>query len=265
MTPAVQPDPDGIVTKSRPAVLIVAGSDSSGGAGIQADIITVNAMGCHPLTAITAITAQDNHQVTAVYPLPSKQVRAQMETALRGYPVAAIKTGMLHNRETIALLVEICAAHPHIPLIIDPVLCSSSGKPLLDADAIAPLRAELFSLARLVTPNIPEAELLTDIACNNDDARELAARSILAFGAKAVLLKGGHSEGDILTDTYIDSVLSGDSPHYFSSPRIITSKPPRGTGCRLASAIACGLARGVSLEEAIRDGRDYVQTYLRAL
>ncbi|HEY4250846.1 MAG TPA: bifunctional hydroxymethylpyrimidine kinase/phosphomethylpyrimidine kinase [Roseomonas sp.] len=233
-------------------VLICAGSDSGGGAGIQADIKAVTALGGFAMTAITALTAQNTLGVQGVLPVPVDFIRQQMRLVLDDLGADAIKTGMLHDIATIeAVLAEL----PHgVPLVADPVMVAKGGHPLLRPDAVETLKAKLIPAAALVTPNLPEAELLAGHAIAGEADMERAGRTILALGAQAVLMKGGHMEGE----TLVDLLVSPAGIARFASPRIDT-RHTHGTGCTLASAIATGLAQGMPLHDAVARARRYVR------
>lgn len=235
----------------RGRVLAIAGSDSGGGAGIQADVKTIAALGAYAATAITAITVQDTRAVHAVHPIPPAIVGAQIACVLADPGADAVKTGMLVDAETVRHVAASLRAFPGLPLIIDPVMVASSGTRLLAEDAIEALRAELFPLATLVTPNLPEAEILAGFPIRDRASMERAA---LAISARAVLVKGGHLPGD----TVVDILVEDGAISVFEQPRI--PGPPRhGTGCTLASAIATGLAQGMPLLDAVRRARAYLQ------
>ena len=238
-------------------VLIVAGSDSGGGAGIQADIKTVTMLGGYAATAITALTAQNTLGVSGVLPVPAEFVAQQMRAVLEDIGADAIKTGMLLNAGIINALAEVLADYPAIPLIVDPVMIAKGGASLLDPAALASLR-HLFPRTALLTPNIPEAEALLDRVIASVDDMIAAAGDLLETGAKAVLLKGGHLEGTTVTDIL---AMHGTITR-FDSPRIET-RHTHGTGCTLASAIATGLAQRLSLTEAVARARDYVTEAIR--
>ncbi|MEI7608175.1 MAG: bifunctional hydroxymethylpyrimidine kinase/phosphomethylpyrimidine kinase [Rhodospirillaceae bacterium] len=240
----------------RGRVLVVAGSDSGGGAGIQGDIKTITALGGYAATAITALTAQNTRGVFGVLPVPPEFVAQQMRLVLEDIGADALKTGMLHSAaviEAVAAVVEELGIG--IPLVVDPVMVSKSGAPLLDPDAVQALKQTLLVRAELATPNIPEAMVLTGM----DGIRDLAemrhaAALILSLGPRAVLIKGGHMEGEILTD-----LLSWeDGEDVFQSPRLHTPHT-HGTGCTLASAIAASLALGFGLRDAVVRARGYLQ------
>ena len=234
----------------RGRVLAIGGSDSGGGAGIQADVKTITALDAYAATAITAITVQDTRAVHAVHKLPPVLIGEQIACALADPGIDAVKTGMLVDTATI-LAVAAALRPAGIPLVVDPVMVSSSGTRLLAEDALATLRKTLFPLATLVTPNIPEAELLSGLPIHDRPAMERAAHAI---GARAVLVKGGHLPGE----TVVDMLVGEAGTTVFEHPRI--PGPPRhGTGCALASAIAACLAQGMALADAVRRARAYVQ------
>ncbi len=235
-------------------VLIVAGSDSGGGAGVQADLKTVTALGGYAATAITALTAQNTTGVHGVHEVPAAFVAEQMRVVLDDIGADAVKTGMLHRPdviEAVAGTLRRCA--PSTPLVVDPVMYAKGGAPLLDDDARAPLVEILLPMARIVTPNRPEAEHLAGMAIAGDDDMRCAAERILALGPQAVLVKGGHMEGATIVDLLVDR----DGAQRFTGRRI-DSRHTHGTGCTLASAIAAGLASGMDLPRAVRRARDYV-------
>ncbi len=237
-------------------VLVIAGSDSGGGAGIQADIKAIMAMGGFSATAVTAITAQNTVGVHAVHALPPDLVQAQIEAVLDDIGADAIKTGMLGDAATVRRVAACVAGSARsIPLVIDPVMVAKGGQPLLAIEALDALREDLLPLAALVTPNLPEAECLLGHPIT--DAAD-AARKLIRRGAKAVLVKGGHGEGRDVTDVLADA----DGVRLFTMPRIET-RHTHGTGCTLASAIAAGLAQGMGLDAAVGRARAYVQEAIR--
>lgn len=240
----------------RGRVLIVAGSDSGGGAGIQADIKTVTAMGGYAATAITALTAQNTRGVFGVVPVDPEFVALQMRVVLEDIGADAIKIGMLGSAavvEAVALVLE--ERGIGTPLVLDPVMVAKSGDFLLEPEAMHALRQSLVAMADVITPNIPEAEALTGMSEIRDlDDMRRAASLIRTLGPKAVLLKGGHMEGD----TLYDLLSTEDEDVVFESPRIHTPHT-HGTGCTLSSAIATGLAQGVSLRDSVERARIYVE------
>lgn len=233
-------------------VLIIAGSDSGGGAGIQGDIKTVSALNGYAMTAITALTAQNTQGVFGIHPIPEAFIAQQITLCLSDIGADAIKTGMLHS----AAVIDTVVMHTPrtIPLVVDPVMVAKGGSPLLETAALDALKAKLIPRATLITPNLPEAELLLGHAIS-EDGMEHAARELLGLGSSAVLLKGGHGSGDTLTDVLVQH---GGKVTKLSAKRI-GSRHTHGTGCALASAIATGLAQQLSLEEAFRRAHAYVQ------
>ena len=241
-------------------VLIVAGSDSGGGAGIQADIKTVTALGGYAATAITALTAQDTQTVHGVYPVPADFVAEQMRVVLADIGADCIKTGMIHSLPIIEAVAETASRHgAGIPLLVDPVLVAKGGASLLEPSAMRALATTLVGQADLVTPNIPEAERLTGLTVATVDDMARAAERIHELGPKAVLIKGGHLESDRITD-----LLSHPGGiERFHADRI-ESRHTHGTGCTLASAIATGIAQGVTLVDAVARARRYLRAAIEA-
>ncbi len=245
---------------TKPRVLIVAGSDSGGGAGIQADIKTITMLGGFATTAVTALTAQNTLGVEDVMPVQASFVGAQMRSVLTDIGADAIKTGMLGSArvvETVAGLCESLAAG--VPLIVDPVMVAKGGARLLDRDAHDALVLRLLPLASVLTPNIPEAEALTGMKISTLRDMERAADALLGLGPSAVLVKGGHLEGDTVTD--ILRTADG-AEHRFECPRIV-SRSTHGTGCTLASGIAAGVAEGLTLHGAVERAREFVLQGIR--
>ncbi|MCV9998821.1 bifunctional hydroxymethylpyrimidine kinase/phosphomethylpyrimidine kinase [Pararhizobium sp. YC-54] len=239
-------------------VLAVAGSDSSGGAGIVRDIETLAAFGVKASVAITAVTVQTHDHVQQVDAVAPDRVAQQMRAALSANPIAAIKIGMLATSATIAAVVTVLADYPGIPVVLDPVLVSTSGRALLTPDAMDDLR-ELFRSCTLITPNLPELSVLAAPAgTTSSDSMADQARSLLTAGAKAVLVKGGHGDGAESIDILFQADHAGQS---FASPRLAATM--RGTGCTLASAIAARLALGDTLSMAVAEGKAFVHRMLR--
>jgi len=239
----------------RGRVLIVAGSDSGGGAGIQADIKTVTMLDAYAATAVTALTAQNTEGVFGVLPIPPDFIRQQIEVVLDDIGADAIKTGMLHDRavvETLAAVLQERAGA--IPLVVDPVMAAKGGARLIDPDAVEALKRLLIGRATVLTPNLPEAEILCGVAIGGIGAMRSAGENLLRLGCRAVLVKGGHLAGDIVTDVLVTAAGS----RIWESPRI-ASRHTHGTGCTLASAIAAGLAQGLDIENAVDRARTYVQ------
>lgn len=239
------------------SALTIAGSDSSGGAGVQADLKTFGTFGIHGLSAITAVTAQSMREVVAIHRVPAKQVEQQLCAVFGDFPIAAVKIGMLGSATTISTVARFLRERCKVPIVLDPVLISSSGTRLLPARALAVLREELIPLADMLTPNVPEAEsLLGRCLTTPKDLRE-AARDLLGLGAKSILLKGGHHEGDPVCDYLVDASRA----RVFRHARMPILA--RGTGCVLSAAIAAGLAHGRARITAVRDAEHYLQRALQ--
>jgi hydroxymethylpyrimidine/phosphomethylpyrimidine kinase len=239
-------------------VLIVAGSDSGGGAGIQADVKAVTMLGGYAMTAITAITVQNTLGVHGVMPVPTDFIARQIEAVLSDIGADCIKTGMLHSAEVIEAV--IAQLPKDVPLIADPVMVAKGGAPLLQPEAVETLKALLVPRAALLTPNLPEAEVICGFDIKTDMDKMRAADKILQMGAGALLLKGGHATGafGLPSEEIEDWLFTNDEFHTFKCPRIF-SKNTHGTGCTLASAIASGVAQGLTLHDAVKRGRDYVR------
>ncbi len=236
-------------------VLIVAGSDSGGGAGIQADIKTVTSLGAFAMTAVTAITVQNTQGVTAVHEVPLDIVAGQIEAVVADIGVDVIKTGMLASCPMIETVADTLArAAPGVPRVVDPVMRAKGGHALLAEDAAQALVKRLVRGAAMVTPNLPEAEVLTGRTIKSIGDMEQAVEACRALGAQAVLLKGGHLEGAQL----LDLLITSDQVIRFEDTRIDTTST-HGTGCTLASAIAAGLSRGLGLRDAVIAARTYVR------
>jgi hydroxymethylpyrimidine/phosphomethylpyrimidine kinase len=239
----------------RGRVLIVAGSDSGGGAGIQADIKAVTAMGAFAATAITALTAQNTEGVHGVVAVEPAFIAQQIEVVLTDIGADALKTGMLHSAEVIATVASSLKKHaPGVPLVVDPVMVAKGGHRLLLSEAEAALRDTLLPMAALVTPNLPEAEVLVGFPVSVEADMRRAAERLAALGAKAVLMKGGHLEGETVVD-----LLFHDGRFDRFEDRRIPGRNTHGTGCTLASAIAAGLAQKMSLLDAVARARTYVR------
>jgi len=240
-------------------VLIVAGSDSGGGAGIQADIKTVTALGGYAATALTALTAQNTLGVFGIVPVEPSFVRRQMEAVLGDIGADCIKTGMLHDAAIVAAAADCLEAMArYVPRVIDPVMLSTSGARLLDPAAVVALRERLIAGATVLTPNIPEAEALLGRRIASVADMEPAARALGALGPRIVVLKGGHLAGDTVRDVVVDA---GEC-YALESPRIAT-RHTHGTGCTFASAIATGLAQGMAPRAAIERAHAFVQQAIR--
>jgi hydroxymethylpyrimidine/phosphomethylpyrimidine kinase len=242
----------------RPCALSIAGSDSGGGAGIQADLRTFAAHGVHGLCVVTALTAQNTRAVTAVHEVPAGVLAAQWRALLDDFVIGAVKTGMLGTRRQVLAVTRLLGGRPGpMPVVVDPVMVATSGAVLLDPDALTALRERLLPLADLLTPNLPEAELLLGRRIRAGDDLAHAARELLALGPRAVLLKGGHLPGGSVVDvlcTLADDVR-------IRHRRLAVEG--HGTGCTLSAAVAARLARGDDLVDAVRGAGDYVHRALR--
>lgn len=243
-------------------VLIVAGSDSGGGAGIQADIKSVTALGGFAMTAITALTAQNTRGVHGIHEVPADFIAQQIRVVLEDLGADCIKIGMLHRPDVIETVIDALTKYaPDVPVVVDPVMIAKGGHSLLEDAAQDALRNQLLPMAYVVTPNLPEAEVLIGSKIAGADGMPLAAQALMALGPKAVLLKGGHLEGEgPLVDILLDE--TGEI-HRFESERIETVNT-HGTGCTLASATACGIAQGMSLLEAVTRASDYVRAAIQS-
>lgn len=242
----------------RPIALTIAGSDSGGGAGIQADLKTFAALGVYGCSAISSLTAQNTCGVQGVFPVPPDFVKAQIHSVLSDIPVGAIKTGMLATADIIRAVAQALTEFASIPLVLDPVMVATSGDRLLAEDAITCLIADLLPRATLITPNLLEAAaLLNELPATDVRTMRVQAAKLRDLGATAVLIKGGHGAGD----SAVDVLLLGDVFEEFSAPRIAT-RNTHGTGCTLASAIAAGLAKGLSLRDAVAAAKVYLHQAL---
>jgi hydroxymethylpyrimidine/phosphomethylpyrimidine kinase len=237
-----------------PRVLSIAGSDSGGGAGIQADLKTFSAMGCYGMTAITAVTAQNTLGVTAIHGVPVEVLKAQICAVMDDIGVDALKIGMLHSPELVRVVAWAIDEYRIERVVLDPVMVATSGDRLIAEETIAVLVSELFHRVTLVTPNLDEAALLLGGAISSIAALDDAAARLLALGAHAVLLKGGHLPGDEVVDVL---AMRGEVHQRLQSSRIASGNV-HGTGCTLSSAIAAGLALGLSLPQAVAEARRYV-------
>jgi hydroxymethylpyrimidine/phosphomethylpyrimidine kinase len=244
--------------QSRGRVLIIAGSDSGGGAGVQADLKTVTALGGYAATAITAITVQNTLGVLGVHPIPTEVIVAQARAVLDDIGADVIKTGMLGGAEVVEAVAALLA-QAGLPAVIDPVMVAKGGAALLGPPAMDAMRSQLVPQAALLTPNAPEAAALTGLDVQTTDDLRRAGEALLAMGAGAVLMKGGHVEGPVLTDILMTA--AGETT--FSGPRIET-RHTHGTGCTLASACAAGLGQGLKLEDAVARAWSYVVEAIRA-
>ncbi|MFT5422047.1 MAG: hydroxymethylpyrimidine/phosphomethylpyrimidine kinase [Candidatus Endobugula sp.] len=237
-----------------PSVLTIAGSDSGGGAGIQADIKTISALGCFASSALTAVTVQNTLGVTGIHSVPAEVVRDQIKAVMDDIEPSVIKIGMIHSKELAIVVAETLQQYPTVDVIFDPVMVAASGDVLIEDDTIIVLKECLFPLASVVTPNIDEATILSGLSIKNvDDMRE-AAHRILKTACKAVLLKGGHLQGNTLFDLYIDQ--SGKQLLFTSDA--ISTPNIHGAGCTLSAAIAAYRATGYAIEDAVQHAHGYV-------
>jgi hydroxymethylpyrimidine/phosphomethylpyrimidine kinase len=242
---------------SQSVALTIAGSDSGGGAGIQADLKTFAALGVYGLSVITAVTAQNTIGVRAVQDIEPSMVGAQIDAVAEDFSIGALKTGMLSNAQIIAAVAARIRHHGLPNLVVDPVMLAKSGDRLLRDDAVQALRDLLIPLAEVVTPNLPEAEVIGGSSIRSLGDRVSAGREILGLGARAVVVKGGHG-GD---DPVIDLLVTTGGVQQFQARRISTTST-HGTGCTFSAAIAAGLARGLGLADAVREAREYVSLAL---
>lgn len=245
-------------TQQPPAVLTIAGSDCSAGAGIQADLKTFQHFRTHGLTAITCVVSETANIVRAVHPVPVGIVRDQILLLLDSFPLAAIKTGMLYSAAHVTAVADVLKDHRHIPLIVDPVMIASTGAPLLEPDAIIAYRELLLPLATLITPNLPEADVLLGYPIPDLTALEPAALQLSKIFNTAILLKGGHLEGTECIDLLADQARV----HSITAPRIPVSGS-HGTGCTLSAAITAAIANGNSISQSIKIAKAYLGLTLR--
>jgi hydroxymethylpyrimidine/phosphomethylpyrimidine kinase len=239
-------------------VLSIAGSDSGGGAGIQADQRTVRAIGGHALTAVTAVTAQDTRRVWAWKAVPDSLIAAQVSSALRGFEVAAVKTGLLPGPGAIRAVARVLRAHPLLPLVVDPVISSTSGTRFLTRQGLLVLERELLPSASVITPNWPEAAALSGLPVSSHAQAQRAAGALADRVGAPVLVKGGHSRGGACRDCLC---MPGGAAVWFENPRIAT-RNTHGTGCVLSAAIAAWLGRGADLVSAVRLAESFLQKAL---
>ncbi|RXH12052.1 bifunctional hydroxymethylpyrimidine kinase/phosphomethylpyrimidine kinase [Bradyrhizobium guangzhouense] len=239
---------------TTPVALTIAGSDSSGGAGIQADLKTFAALGVYGASAITALTAQNTKGVTGIHAVPADLVAAQIDAVFSDLDVGAVKIGMVAQAASIDAIAAALARWKPRHVVLDPVMVATSGDRLLAAEAVAALRAKLMPLASVITPNLPEAAALLDEPVARSEAEiESQGRRLLSLGCRAVLIKGGHGEGAESTDY----LVSADAAVALAAPRIAT-RNTHGTGCSLSSAVAAGLAKGEDLATAVRHAKSWI-------
>lgn len=245
---------------TTPVALTIAGSDSSGGAGIQADLKTFAALGVYGASAITALTAQNTRAVTAIHAVPADFVRAQIDAVFSDLDVGAVKIGMVGQLAAIEAIAEALQHWSPRHVVLDPVMVATTGKRLLAPDAIDGLRTKLIPLASLITPNLPEAAaLLNEPLAEGEAAIEAQGKRLLAFGCPAVLIKGGHGQGN----ESIDTLVRAGGTLALPAPRIATENT-HGSGCSLSSAIAAELAKGAALETAVRNAKAFVSAAIAA-
>lgn len=235
-----------------PRILVIAGSDSGGGAGIQADIKTITCLGGYAMTAITAVTVQNTLGVSAIHAIPPEVVAAQMRACIDDIGADAVKIGMVGSAATVRAVAEVLA-DCRVPIVLDPVMVAKGGASLLDEEAAGAMIELLLPLAFVVTPNSPELAMLTETLVEDEADALLAAQELLATGPRAVLAKGGHLAGDVITDW----LVTRGGHRALTSPRV-TTRHTHGTGCTLASALACGLGAGMELEAAVVRARAFV-------
>jgi len=258
MIESITSTPDASLRYAR--VLSIAGSDSGGGAGIQADLKTFGALGCYGMTAIAALTAQNTRGVSGIHPVPPAFLKAQIQAVVEDIGVDAVKLGMLHGPEVVEVVAWAIDRYRLPNVVLDPVMVATSGDRLIAAETVAVLVRELFPRAVVITPNLDEAALLIGRTIDGIDALDAAADALLALGAQGVLLKGGHLPGDEVADVLL---LRSGERHRYGSRRIVTSNS-HGTGCTLSSAIAAHLALGHALPEAVAHARAFVLGALRS-
>jgi hydroxymethylpyrimidine/phosphomethylpyrimidine kinase len=240
--------------KKYKSVLTIAGSDSGGGAGIQADLKTISALGCYATSVITAVTAQNTRGVRAIHPVPPSIVRAQLEAVMEDIMPDAIKIGMLDRPEVVRMVADCLHAYPSIPVVLDPVMVASSGDRLIAEETVYALVEMLFPIAQLITPNLDEAAMLIQRPITEKEQLLDAALDIFDLGAQAILVKGGHLRGELVADL----LLWGYKAYRILEKTYINTKNGHGTGCTLSSAIAVELAKGAALEDAVASASAFV-------
>lgn len=248
------------MSKTFTKILTIAGSDSGGGAGIQADLKTFSALECYGMSAITALTAQNTMAIEGVFQVPAEFVKAQIDMVFDDLGADAVKIGMLNTSDIILTVSECLMMHAAKNIVLDPVMISKSGDPLLKRSAINALKETLIPIASIITPNIPEAEVLLEHSIESLKDMEKAAFDLKHLGAQAVLIKGGHATSDTSTDCLL---TTDDHIHWLESPRI-SSKNTHGTGCTLSSAIASYLGKGQSLKDAVTKSKNYISLSIEA-
>ncbi len=248
-------------TRTYCRVLTIAGSDSGGGAGIQADLKTFSALGCYGMSVITALTAQNTLGVTGIHPIPPSFAAEQMSAVFSDIGADAVKIGMLYSAELIEVVADQLSALGARNIVLDPVMVAQSGDKLLQDEAIEAIKKHLLPLADVVTPNIPEASVLLDQRLNHLEDMQAGAKALAAFGSQSILIKGGHlSEGDSTDLLY----LSGEDRFVILEGERIETRNNHGTGCTLSSAIASYMARGCGIEEAVSKAKEYISKAIEA-
>lgn len=247
--------------KSYYRALTIAGSDSGGGAGIQADLKTFSALGCFGMSVITALTAQNTVAVTGIHPVPPEFIAAQIDAVISDIGVDAVKIGMLHSPEVIRAVAESLQKHQCSQIVLDPVMIAKSGDKLLRDDAVQALKEVLIPMSTVITPNLPEASVLLGRSVTSRDQMAEGCRDLAALGCENVFLKGGHLEDEIVADLLYD-VQTGEMLELESS-RVDTPNS-HGTGCTISSAITAGIARGLSIADAVRAAKEYISGALAA-
>jgi len=247
-------------TSRYPLLLTIAGSDSGGGAGIQADLKTFSALGCYGMSAITALTAQNTTGVRAIHAIPPQMLRDQIDAVIEDIGVDAVKIGMLHAPEIVQVVADAIDRHQLRQVVLDPVMIATSGAVLIENEAVQALVQQLFPRVQLITPNLDEAGFLVGQTLKNEADMEAAADQLLGLGARAVLIKGGHLIGDTVADLFVNSL---GQKWWLRAPRI-HSPNTHGTGCTLSSAIAAHLALGDPIEQAIEKSHAYIRQALQA-
>ena len=249
------------MTKRYYRVLTIAGSDSGGGAGIQADIKTISAMGCYAASAITAITVQNTLGVQAVHPIPLEILKGQIDAVLLDIGADAIKIGMLHSSEAVNIIADTIEKYNIANVVLDPVMVSTSGHKLIEEDAIEAIKSRLISLTRVITPNIPEAEILAGCLISGEQDFDKVARKLSDNGNVSVLLKAGHLDGECLVDYFYNA--ENGTMTKLPSKRVQT-RNTHGTGCTLSSAFAAALAKGEELTTAAKSAKRYIEQAIYA-
>jgi len=245
-------------------ILTIAGSDSGGGAGIQADLKTFSALGCYGMSVITALTAQNTVSVSGIYEVTPDFIAKQLDAVISDIGVDAVKIGMLFNSQVIKVVADKLRYYEIKKIVLDPVMVAKSGDKLLKDDAIDAMREELIPLATIITPNIPEASVLVNMEINKKSDIENAGISILSLGTKAVLIKGGHTNDVYSTDYLSIKNANGKIEQYWFEEKRIETKNTHGTGCTLSSAIAAHLAKGFSIKESVELSKKYITEAIRS-